>query len=144
MNRLSRLVELRKIQEEVKAAAFGRTVANLNALKEANRQLQEETASGRRVALQDVDRFEDRLPPHMYEDYYKGQSWRQVQLQEKIAKAEEEVKRAQKVWQDAHIQVKQVEKLASREDERLRQEANRRELHTLDDMGALRHSQHQE
>lgn len=141
MNRLTRLVELRRIQEEVKAAAFGRANANLDALRVAERQLDQETRQGRSEALQDVDHADQRLPPFLYEDYYKGQAWRRQQLAERIKKAERDLEVARQAWQAAHVQVKQVEKLESREQERLQEEARRRELRVLDDIGALRHTQ---
>lgn len=139
MNRFTRLVEIRRIQEESLAGELAKAQGRVAELRAQLAQLDTDTASGRTQSLDDVDHGDLRLPPALYEEYFQGQSWRHRQLEREIAQALEEVERARQAWQAARVRVKQTQGLEERLDQRHERERQRRELQELDQVGSLRY-----
>lgn len=139
MNRFSRMSEVRRLQEEAAANEVGRIQGRIAQLRVEIAALEEQTAQGRVVALDDLPDGEHRLPPELYESYFQGQSWRRQRIEEEIRRLEETLKVALQAWNESRIRLKQVERLEEKEGLTQRVEEERREARTRDDRSASMH-----
>ncbi|MBF0177902.1 MAG: flagellar export protein FliJ [Magnetococcales bacterium] len=135
-NRFSRLMELRRIQEESEAMVYSRNLAWMEGLRLRLQQIDLETEQAREeVRRSQVS--DSRLSPSMYENFFRGQMVRRRRLQISIQQAREEVQKSREVWHAARVQLKKTEKLQEKEKEKLDQEMQYRENKELDMIGLL-------
>lgn len=139
MRRMARLVELRRIQEEAKAMVVGKVQARIDQLNQDVESLTQRTAQGHVESIEDVPQPEVRLPPMLYENFFHGQQERRRRLDAALKTAHEELALAMQEWQGARILLRQVEKLAQKEEERLHKEAQQRDNRQMDMIASIRH-----
>ncbi|MBF0308533.1 MAG: flagellar export protein FliJ [Magnetococcales bacterium] len=138
MSRFDRLVGLRRLREEAAALRFSESVARLREADNRLQRLAEETEQVRQEAVTAV-RENDRLPVNRYEDFYRGQRVREFHLQRDRQESVKGMELARQVWQEARTQLRQVEKLAEKDDARLFEEQKRNQLKAIDEAGTVRY-----
>ncbi|MBF0155456.1 MAG: flagellar export protein FliJ [Magnetococcales bacterium] len=137
VNRFSRLVELRQIQEETEAMAYSRNLAWMEGLRLKLQQIDLETEQAREEVrhLQTTD--SSRLSPSVYENFFRGQVVRRRRLQVSIQQAREEVRKSREAWHAVRVQLKKTEKLQEKESDKLNALASHKEMKELDMIGLL-------
>lgn len=139
MNRMARLVSLRRIQEEAKAMEVGKVQAHIEQLNQQVESLTRHTALGVEETIEDVSRPEVRLPPAMYEHFFQGQKERRRRLDNELRQAHEALALAMQAWQGARVLLRQAEKLEEKERQRQHEEAQRRDMRQMDMIASIRH-----
>ena len=139
MSRFKRLVELRNIQEEVEGAKVAAANAKVQNLLNEVARLEQETTQGRNEALEDVDQFDLRLPPQLYEDYFAGQKFRIQHLEEEIQQARQAVKKAMELWHAARVKLRQAEHIDDQAKAKHKKELARLESQEMDQLAAVKH-----
>ncbi|MBF0588051.1 MAG: hypothetical protein HQL53_02890 [Magnetococcales bacterium] len=136
-NRFTRLVGLRRLEEENKAGLYGQAVVALEGQKERLSALDLETEQARR---EEQENFGDgRLSPEFYLNFYRGQAERRKMVLSDIERAGQELERARQVWNSARVKMLQAEKLEEKSGEKLRKEAEKQALREMDMVGVIRH-----
>ncbi|MEO5378177.1 MAG: flagellar export protein FliJ [Magnetococcus sp. DMHC-6] len=137
MNRFSRLVELRRLKEEIKGSYFALALGKVQKLEQEKIRLENDMEQVRQTELQESLQPENRLPPKLLEDYFKGQKWRLRRLQQVRHQANLEMERTRQIWNQARVELKQSEKLAERADEEYKSEQHKREIKEMDIVGIM-------
>lgn len=140
MNRFRRLVELRQIREEAAAQELAKVLGRIQKTKDEILGLDGETETEKRLSKENLSSG-CMIPPKLYEDFFRGQVWRRVRLEERKSKLEVEAEAARQVWYGARTLVKQAEKLAQKDDQLKNAAERRKELKELDMIGILGVSQ---
>ncbi|MBF0162162.1 MAG: flagellar export protein FliJ [Magnetococcales bacterium] len=143
MNRFNRLVELRRIREEVNALAFARMLNRLEGVRREVVALDQQTWSEQesmRLGLgQEIDRsLSPPLMPSQMDDFLRGQAWRRQRLQQRMESLQEELEKAKAAWLAARAQLQQAEKLAEKEQKHQQYCLEQQEKKALDMIGILR------
>ncbi|MBF0124324.1 MAG: flagellar export protein FliJ [Magnetococcales bacterium] len=140
-HRFSRLVDIRRIREESRAASLAQAMTKLSELQQQLLSLQQETLAAQQEARQSLMAEGQRLSPSLYENYYKGQQWREQRLCRFIDTAQQTVERNRDLWLEARKLLQQVERLA--EDAQLVREQTLRlqQLKEMDQVGITRYYQ---
>ncbi|MEO5363872.1 MAG: flagellar export protein FliJ [Magnetococcus sp. DMHC-8] len=143
MNRFDRLVELRRIREEIQGTAFARLLARLEGLKQDVRQLDQQTTEEQAQMRLALDQGTDRsagppLPLGLLDKFLQGQAWRRKRLEQMIVVAQQDLEKARATWIAARTQLQQAEKLAEKEAQQQRKRLEYHEKKAMDMVGVLR------
>ncbi|HIJ84675.1 MAG: flagellar export protein FliJ [Magnetococcales bacterium] len=136
MNRFQRLVDLRRIREETAAMALGKIQAGIQKIQEEMAGLDRETATEKHLAKENLASG-CALPPQMYEDFFRGQVWRQRRMEERKSRLQVEAEAAKQAWYGARTLLQQAEKLAQKDDQLRKKGERRKEAKELDMIGVL-------
>ncbi|MEO5371809.1 MAG: flagellar export protein FliJ [Magnetococcus sp. DMHC-1] len=136
-NRFSRLVELRRIQEETEAMVYSRNLAWMEGLRMRLQKIDQETEQAREEVRQLQVSGSLRVSPAIYENFFRGQMVRRRRLQVSIQQAREEVSKSRDAWHAVRVQLKKTEKLQEKEGERLNSEKLHIENKELDAIGLM-------
>lgn len=140
MNRFNRLVELRRIREEVNGMAFARTLARVEGLQQDVIKLDQQTAEEQTLLQQEEASTANRGALLMLDNFLRGQSWRRKRLEQMIAVAKLDLEKAREAWLAARAQLKQAERLAEREQLQQQKKIEQHERKTMDMVGILRNT----
>ncbi|MBF0434925.1 MAG: flagellar export protein FliJ [Magnetococcales bacterium] len=136
MNRFQRLVELRKIREESAADAFaraqGRIQKNLDEMATLDRETESEKQSAKENLVSGCT-----IPPQMYENFFRGQVFRKLRLEERQSRLQAEAEVARRAWLGARTLLEQAKKLAEKDDKLKAASERRKESKEMDMVGIL-------
>lgn len=139
MSRFKRLADLRRIREESLGMACARVALRKEGLQQEMIKLDAET-DAERIAARHAIGQADALPPHIIENFLKGQVWRRERLNKMVTVAQQDLDKAKEAWLAARVQLKQAEKLAEKEALQRRIELERREKKMMDMIGLMKNS----
>jgi flagellar export protein FliJ len=139
MNRFTRLVELRRLREEAAAQEFAKTRMKVEGIQQQISDRKQETEEARILALSHVGQSGVRLPPMMYENFYRGQATRISNLSNAERQAANEMKKTMQAWHTTRVELKQAEKMSEKTEKLQQKEQKRREDRAMDDVGILRY-----
>lgn len=140
MNRFNRLVELRRIREEVNGMAFARTLARVEGLQQDVIKLDQQTTEEQTLLQQEEASTTNRGALLMLDNFLRGQSWRRQRLEQMIAVAKLDLEKAREAWLAARAQLKQAERLAEKEQLQQQKKIEQHERKTMDMVGILRNT----
>ncbi|MBF0158205.1 MAG: flagellar export protein FliJ [Magnetococcales bacterium] len=139
-HRFSRLVSIRQIREETHALSLARSMKRLEELQQQQQRLQQETLEAQQQARRSFEEGE-RLSPLLYENYYKGQQWRQEKLCRFIDAAQQNVEQQRQLWFEARKLLQQVERLDEKAQQQQYQQLRSKQSKEMDQVGITRYYQ---
>jgi flagellar export protein FliJ len=149
--RFTRLVELRRIKEELAGSVVAKSVAQVESLRQRIADLDRESvaaeaeiraaivAGGSSAAGQSTE-----VSFSLYEGFQRGQAWRRQRLEQELARARQEMEEAYQAWYAVRAELKQVERLHEKEEQAWHLVLKQRETKELDAAGMIRYRYHEQ